>query len=329
MRLLFSGPTTDFSARQLAMGFGEAADIEVEMRAIWAWADEGPYRRHWAVDPFELVTAARTPGNELRLGWAAPEWIAAQLDTTWPLGRWFQEPGPNEEFVYVPSLDSGDAVISLARAALNKRADDVSALLSVVTSIAIHDNWDSADEAALKRVNCLLLKVHSEIPVREIDTRATAYGLDEQVSDDLIALAAAEMLLHLRHGSTFRLCEHCFAPFVTSGRVDERYCRRPAPDAPSVTSRTCAYVGPRISYEQRLTPRRTSYRRELQRLTQLVNRHGLDRQLLVVWRSRAGDVLADDSIADDDIRAHLSALAAELGIRWRGMGIDPGALGAP
>lgn len=114
--------------------------------------------------------------------------------------------------------------------------------------------------------------------------------LDAQVSDDLVGLAAVEMLLRFRVGERAARCAHCGCTFFYAERSDEVYCRRLAPDEPS-GGRTCRQVGPQRRYAAKIDEFTVIYRRRYKRLDQRARRGTISRAGLDEWRTKASRFL--------------------------------------
>lgn len=110
--------------------------------------------------------------------------------------------------------------------------------------------------------------------------------LDAQVSDDLVGLAAVEMLLRFRAGEQAARCAHCGCTFFYAERSDEVYCRRAAPDEP-IGGRTCRQVGPQRRYAANIDEFTVVYRRRYKRLDQQARRGTISRAGLDGWRTKA------------------------------------------
>lgn len=139
---------------------------------------------------------------------------------------------------------------------------------------------------------------------------------DAYASDDLVGLAAAELLLWGRLDRPLRTCEHCGCPFVPHKRIDEIYCRRVAPGEPLGGS-TCREVGPQQRYADTQTPLQKAYRRAYKRLDLRQRRGAFSRQELDDWRVQARKLLAEAKEANWDEQRLSDALRS----------VEPGAGG--
>jgi hypothetical protein len=146
-------------------------------------------------------------------------------------------------------------------------------------------------------------------PVR-IGTHTLSDGsvVEKYTSDDLIALAAVEILLFLRFGTVLRTCAHCGSLFLVDGRSDRLFCRRSAPGAP--LGRRCDQVGPQVAFARNLDDLGAAYRRTYKRLDNAARRGRLTRAAVDNWRAHARQLLVRGETERWDVSRYESELAS-------------------
>lgn len=110
-------------------------------------------------------------------------------------------------------------------------------------------------------------------------------------SDDLVALAAVEVMILGAADVVLRKCGHCERPFVMR-HANEVYCHRQAPGhGITAPNGKCRDVGPQRRYADQLDGAEAIYRKTYKRLDNKVRRGSLTREQLDEWRERARKTL--------------------------------------
>ena len=190
---------------------------------------------------------------------------------------------------------TGAELVEIVRRFRTARVQDVKLLEDLLTlrearvlATSKHE-LDVADRDLIQardRTDELLSRVRV---VARFDLLAQPFGPDWREayeSDDIVALALAELLDVRREGAKFPICSLCGRPFQTLERTDEQYCRRPAPgEALSAASRTCQKLGPQRAYAASLGGVAAVYRARYKALDKRVRRGTLQREQVDAWRA--------------------------------------------
>ncbi len=187
-------------------------------------------------------------------------------------------------------------VVATVRTALDERASDLQDLreaAETLLNVNLGDDRDheapamTVEEWITQRDRAMVLMARLLEGVR-LRPAISDRVIDAHESDDPLSLAAVEALLMGRRRRPLWECRHCGLPFVQAERVDQFYCRRPAPGDPR---RTCAVLGPQRQYAQNIGALEAAYRREYKRLDNRVRRGRFTRAALDQWRQRARALL--------------------------------------
>jgi len=245
-------------------GVGPAASLAVDLAAEWTPAFRGTDSP--GASPLALVLGL--DGSETR----ALE--LAYMSGPSSLGR--RLPGEKA---------TGKRVARHVLRAQEKRAADFAAVKDGVDVLAGY-----APDAAV-RVQPVLDRLARSVRLTVPDwTDAAHFMLLAYESEDLLALAAAELFLMAAARANVNVCRHCQCHFVSAERTDEVYCRRAAPGEP-VGGRTCRQVGPQRHYAEHLNGPRAIYRREYRRLQKRAARGTYSRDALTAWRAAARPIV--------------------------------------
>lgn len=212
----------------------------------------------------------------------------------------------------VGAIVFGHAAATMAERALRQRADDLAAFADTAVGLLGQDAVAQLDR---DRVQGVLDTVRVRLPSTVIGAGSV---YEEHESDDLVAVATIDLLLHGRYWTDVRRsrgravanlteCQHCGHLFVPTERVDEIYCRRAAPGEPP-GGRKCEDVGPQRRYHDDLDELTRTYRREYKRLDNHVRRDRLTRDQLDEWRTLARALLEQAQSDGWDVDHYRSAL---------------------
>jgi hypothetical protein len=212
---------------------------------------------------------------------AGVDWACHELDR--------ERPAAGDEL-------SGSVAADLVLQAIERRREDIDAIVSATELIIGPGDWRESEHAAIRRrVEDALNRPRIRLPERTISRYAAVHP--EYESDDLVSLAGVDMLLRgdmLLEGGDGRAatrCHHCGDLFIPDERFDERYCRRAVPGEPP-GGRTCQDLGPQQRYHERLDALGRLYRREYKRLDNRQRRGLFTREALDAWRGEARELLA-------------------------------------
>ena len=237
----------------------EATDLEVDLSRART-VMPGPAEE---ASPLHLLTGL--DGSATRLlelaTWAGMDWV----------------PGSN---LAVGNRVIGTAAVERVGAALAKRGDDIELLAELMVELP--------DQNKARRLADLVRGVH--LAVAPFADPLTGWAVEAYESDDLVALAAAELLVRSGRREGSQVCAHCGRPFLLAGRSDAVYCRRSAPGE-AVGSRTCQRIGPQRQYAERLSDLGASYRAAYKRLDLRCRRGRFSREALDLWRWKARELL--------------------------------------
>jgi hypothetical protein len=208
---------------------------------------------------------------------------------------------------------SGTVAADLVLHAVERRREDINAIVSATELIIGPGDWRESEHAAIRnRVEAALNSPRIRLPERTISRHAAVHP--EYESDDLVSLAGVDMLLRgdmLLEGGDGRAatrCQHCGDLFIPDERLDERYCRRAVPGEPP-GGRTCQDVGPQQRYHEQLDALGRLYRREYKRLDNRTRRGLFPREALDAWRGEARELLTTAQAEAWDEQQYRKALA--------------------
>lgn len=212
---------------------------------------------------------------------------------------------------------TGAAALGLIEGAAGARSEDLRALASAAEHLggAVEPEPRAQHVVTLSRLMA---------PLRI--TAAHRMTLDDWAgrlapvyrADDLLALAALELVLATEAGRFVSRCAHCDRLFLPANRTDEIYCSRPAPGE-VVGGRTCRQLGPQRRYSASLDDLGAAYRRAYKRLDNRERRGHILRSHLDSWRLAARSLLAEAEAAAWD-RSRFEQALAEIEPKESGRG---------